>query len=101
MAQLIEHDKKFLIIGNKTACKAKEIFPYIKDEIQKNLPEAKIIESGDATVMQLKKYFEKANLKVKNKDRKLVFLTTGDLESCFKQITRLNYQFDDIKKVKI
>lgn len=32
MAQLIEHDKKFLIIGNKTACKAKEIFPYIKDE---------------------------------------------------------------------
>lgn len=25
MAQLIEHDKKFLIIGNKTACKAKEI----------------------------------------------------------------------------
>ena len=76
-------------------------FPYIKDEIQKNLPEAKIIESGDATVMQLKKYFEKANLKVKNKARKLVFLTTGDLESCFKQITRLNYQFDDIKKVKI
>ena len=73
----------------------------IKDEIQKNLPETKIIESGDATVMQLKKYFEKANLKVKNKDRKLVFLTTGDLESCFKQITRLNYQFDDIKKVKI
>lgn len=31
VAQLIEYDKKFLIIGNKNAIKYKEIFPLIKD----------------------------------------------------------------------
>lgn len=31
MAQLIEYDKKFLIIGNKNAITYKEIFPLIKD----------------------------------------------------------------------
>ena len=30
--QLVEHDKKFLILGNKNAVTYKEIFPLIKDE---------------------------------------------------------------------
>ena len=32
VAQLIEHDKKFLIIGNKNAITYKEIFPLIRDD---------------------------------------------------------------------
>ena len=32
VAQLIEHDKKFLILGNKNALTYKEIFPLIKDD---------------------------------------------------------------------
>ena len=32
VAQLIEHNKKFLIIGNKNAITYKEIFPLIKDD---------------------------------------------------------------------
>lgn len=32
VAQLVEHDKKFLIIGNKNALKYKGIFPLIKDD---------------------------------------------------------------------
>lgn len=32
MAQLMEHDKKFIIIGNQNAIKYKEIFPYIMNE---------------------------------------------------------------------
>ena len=31
VAQLVEHGKKFLIIGNKNAITYKEIFPLIKD----------------------------------------------------------------------
>lgn len=31
VAQLVEHDKKFLIIGNKNAITYKEVFPLIKD----------------------------------------------------------------------
>lgn len=31
LAQLIEHDKKFLIIGNKNAITYKEVFPLLKD----------------------------------------------------------------------
>lgn len=32
VAQLMEHDKKFIIIGNQNAIKYNEIFPYIMDE---------------------------------------------------------------------
>ena len=76
-------------------------FPYIKEEIQEFLPEVKIIESGEATALYLKKYFEINNFEVRTKHRKLVFLTTGDLEKCSKQIAMLNYQFDVIKEIKI
>jgi hypothetical protein len=31
VAQLMEYDKKFVIVGNKNAVKYKEIFPYIKE----------------------------------------------------------------------
>ena len=32
LAQLIEHDKKFLILGNQNAITYKEVFPLLKDE---------------------------------------------------------------------
>lgn len=76
-------------------------FPYIKDEIQKFLPDVTMVDSGFATTEILQSSLEKKDLLTKNKDRKLMFLTTGNLVDAKKQLERLNYRFNEVKNVII
>lgn len=76
-------------------------FPYIKDEIQTFLPDVIMVDSGVATTTTLYNSLKNKNLLTKNENRKLIFLTTGNLKDVNKQLERLDYQFDEVKNVII
>ena len=76
-------------------------FPYIKDEIQTFLPGVIMVDSGVATTTTLYNSLKNKNLLTKNENRKLIFLTTGNLKDVNKQLERLDYQFDEVKNVII
>lgn len=76
-------------------------FPYIKDEINKFIPNVILIESGEATYQVVYKYLLNNNKLSNNENRKLIFMTTGNLENVKQQLIRLNQDFDDIKVAEI
>lgn len=76
-------------------------FPYIKDEIAAFLPNVNLIESGEATSNRLKEYLNNNNLLDNVLDRKLIFLTTNNIDDAKIQLKRLNQEFDEIKEVRI
>ena len=60
-----------------------------------------MVDSGVATTTTLYNSLKNKNLLTKNENRKLIFLTTGNLKDVNKQLERLDYQFDEVKNVII
>ncbi len=76
-------------------------FPYIKDEINKIIPNVSLVESGEATSKVLYDYLKEHNLLEDVKNRERMFLTTSNKEDALKQLDRLNQKFDIIEEVRI
>lgn len=76
-------------------------FPYIKDSILQQNPKLLIVESGIATVEEVKKYLINNNLTSNCKIPKYTFLTTSLVDEAKKQLNTLKIVFDEVKHVDI
>lgn len=75
MAALMEHDKKFIIIGNKNAITYKEIFPLIKDNkiwLGNNNPAPKEFIQRDGNIKKLGNAWWYSNLDIKKNHEELI-----------------------------
>ena len=76
-------------------------FPFIEEQIKKFTNIKNFVGSGAPTTIILKKYLDAKNKQSNYETRKVVFLTTGDLNNAKKQIKGFNFSFDEIKQVEI
>ncbi len=76
-------------------------FPFIEKLIKKESNIENLVSSGKPTTDVLKVYLTNNN-KLSNKDsRRVIFLTTGNIDNAKKQIERFNFSFDEVKQVEI
>ena len=99
VAQLVEYEKKFLIIGNKNAITFKEIFPLIKDNklwMGITNPDEYMLPNGNITqsVKGLCRWF--TNLEHKKRNEELILYKQYS-EECYPKYD--NYDAIDVSKV--
>ena len=98
IAQLVEYDKKFLIIGSKNAVTYKEVFPLIRDnKIWLGCNNVKEFLQPDASVKKFGNIGWFTNLDVKKRHEKLV------LDKCYSRLmypTFDNYEGISVGRVK-
>lgn len=104
VAQLMEHEKKFLIIGNKNAITYKEFFPLLKDNkvwIGYNSPTEFTLPDGTITkkISGLTRWF--TNLDIKKRHKSLIDTLTKSYELHIDEYEKYdNYDAINVDRVK-
>ena len=76
-------------------------FKFIEKQIQEELPNATLIDSGLPTYEVLDAVLTKENLKRKNTLGKVAYYTTGNQNTSFEQLSSLGFQFDEVKHLDV